>query len=186
MAMAKEAGMVDGRRGIPWRGIGWGMAALLLLLPLVAMQFTGEVMWSVGDFIFAFLLIGGVGLAFELTVRATRNIAYRAGIGSALAAAFLIIWATGAVGMVGDEGDPHNLLFLVVIVLALGGAAAARFRAAGMALAMGVAAVAHLAVSLSGLSIDPRGGILSATFAALWALSAILFRAAARVKTWDR
>jgi hypothetical protein len=37
------AGYVDSgarRRGSPWRIVGWSAAALLLMLPLIAMQFT--------------------------------------------------------------------------------------------------------------------------------------------------
>jgi len=169
-----------GRRWSHWRIAAWGTAALLLLLPLVAMQFTAEVNWQPGDFVFAGVMIGGTGLLFELTVRMTPNWAYRGAIGLALAAAFMIFWANGAVGMIGDEGNPYNLLFYGVIALALVGALAARFRSSGMALAMAAAAVAHLAVALVGLPADPRGGVVSAAFAGLWLLSAALFRKAAR------
>lgn len=178
--MAGKPETSGGRRGSPWRIVGWGIAAFLLLLPLVAMQFTGEVNWTVGDFIFAGVLIGGVGGAFELTVRMSSNYAYRVAAGFALAAAFLIIWANAAVGMIGDEDNPYNLLFLGVIGLALIGAVAARFRPAGMALAMLAAAVAQVAVAVFGLSADLRGGVFSAMFAGLWLLSAALFAKAAR------
>lgn len=178
--MTQETQKAGRRPGIPWRMIGWGMAALLLLLPLVAMQFTDEVNWTAGDFIFAALMFGSVGAAFELTVRVSRNISYRAAVAAALAAAFVIVWANGAVGMIGDEDNPYNLLFLGVIVMALIGAVAARFRPAGMALAMVVAAVAHTAVAVVGLPTDVLGGILSAAFAGLWLLSAALFWNAAQ------
>ena len=123
-----------------WRSAGWGLAAVLLLLPALAMQFTSEVDWTMGDFIFAALLIGVVGISYELTVRVTRNWAHRGAIAAALAATFLTIWANGAVGMIGDENNPYNLLFPGVILLALAGAVVARFRPAGMAVAKGVAA----------------------------------------------
>jgi hypothetical protein len=178
--MAKEAENKKGARGISWRIVGWGIAALLLLLPLVAMQFTDEVRWDETDFIFAAVVFGTVGAALELAVRMSRNIAYRAGAGAALAAAFLIIWANAAVGMIGDEDNTYNLLFLGVIGLALVGAVAARFRPAGMAGAMIVAAIAQLVVALGGLPTDVRGGVLSAPFAGLWLLSAALFWKAAR------
>ena len=166
----------DGRKQwSPWRIAGWGLAAILLLLPLVAMRFTEEVNWTAGDFIFAALLIGIVGVTFELTVRVSGNWAYRGAVACALAAAFLIVWATGAVGMIGDEGDPYNLFFFAVIVLALLGAVVARFRASGMALAMALAAVAHGSVAVGGMFTDLRGGIFSLAFAGLWLLSAALF-----------
>ncbi|HEV2817076.1 MAG TPA: hypothetical protein VGW40_07645 [Allosphingosinicella sp.] len=178
--MANGATNSGGRAGSPWRVAGWSIAALLLLLPLVAMRFTAEVNWTVSDFLFAGLMIGIVGVTFELTVRVTASNAARAAIAVALAAAFLTIWANGAVGMIGDEDNPFNLLFFGVIALALAGAIVARFRPAGMALAMAAAAVAQVAIAAIGLSTDPRGGVLSAAFGGLWLLSAALFRKAAR------
>lgn len=43
--MANEASTAGTGRHNPWRIVGWGTAAALLLLPLVAMQFTSEVNW---------------------------------------------------------------------------------------------------------------------------------------------
>ena len=43
--------IVGARSGGPWRFVGWGIAASLLLLPLFAMQFTPEVNWTASDFI---------------------------------------------------------------------------------------------------------------------------------------
>jgi hypothetical protein len=144
------------------------------------MQFTSEVNWTVGDFLFAILMIGSVGLAFELVVRASSDIAYRAAAATALAGAFLTIWVNGAVGMIGSEDNSYNLLFLSVIVLALAGSILARFRASGMALATLVAAVAQAGIGLFGMTADLRGGILATGFAIIWLLSAGLFRTAAR------
>lgn len=172
--------MMASGRGTWWRIAGWGAAAALLLLPLIAMRFTSEVNWTLSDFVFAGVLIGGVGLVFELAVRMTPSLAYRGGVAFALAAAFMIIWANAAVGMIGSEDNPYNLLFIGVIALALAVAAAARLRASGMALAMAVAGIAHVLVALVGMSGDPRGGVLSAVFAAPWFLSAWLFGRAAR------
>lgn len=177
--MTNEA-VNEGRRGWnPWRVIGWGTVAVLLVLPLVAMQFTAEVNWTAGDFLFAALLMGSVGLAYELTVRATRSWAYRGGIAVALAAAFLTVWANGAVGMIGSEDNPYNLLFLGVILLALAGAALAGFGAGGMALAMAAAGAAQAALGIYGAFSDLRGGILATGFAAIWLVAAGLFRNAA-------
>lgn len=167
-------------RGTLWRVAAWGIAALILLLPLVAMQFTNEVNWDPFDFVFAGVMIGGVGIVFELTVRMTRNSAYRAGVGFALAATFLTIWATGAVGMIGDEDNPYNFVFLGVIGLALLGTVLARFRPGGMSRAMAVAAIAQFLAGAVGAFTDLRGGIFSAMFAGIWVLSAALFAKAAR------
>jgi hypothetical protein len=179
-AMTEMAGHDGAGRGYLVRVALWGLAALLLLAPLAAMQVTDEVRWTLSDFIFAGAMFGTVGLVAELTVRMTRNWACRAGAGFALAAAFVIVWANGAVGMIGPEGNPYNLYFYGVIAIALAGAAAARFRPAGMALAMAAAGVAQAAAALGGLSADPRGAAVSTAFAGLWLLSAALFRNGAR------
>lgn len=163
-----------------WRAIGWGSAALLLLLPLIAMQFTDEVAWTAFDFIVMGLLFGTAGLGFELAVRMSSSWAYRAGAGAAIVAAFLLVWVNLAVGMIGSEDNSYNLLFGGVIAVALAGAAAARFRAGGMAGAMIAAAVAQAAVGLGGLATDPRGGVLSTAMAGLWLIAAWLFWKARR------
>jgi hypothetical protein len=168
------------RSASPWRIAGWSFAAVLLLLPAVAMRFTSEVNWTMLDFVFASVMIGGVGLGFELAVRMSRNAAYRSGAAFALAAAFVIVWANAAVGMIGEEGNPYNLLFLGVIGLALARAAAARFRASGMALAAAGAGIAQIAVAAGGAATDPRGALLSAALASPWLVSAALFRKASR------
>ena len=159
----------------PWRIAGWGLAATLLLLPAVAMQFTAEVDWTASDFVFAAVLIGGSGLLLELIARKSPDNAYRAAAGFALLAAFLTIWANGAVGMIGDEDNPYNLLFRAVLVVALLGAVLARFRPRGMALAMVVSGIVYTGIALGGLATDPRGAVFSLGFATLWLLSAALF-----------
>jgi hypothetical protein len=163
----------------PWRILGWGTAAALLLTPLVAMQFTSEVNWTPSDFAFAAIMFGGVGIIYEFTVRRTNSHFYRGGVALALAAAFLIVWANGAVGMIGDEGNPANLMFAAVLAIALIGSVLARFRARGMAVDMFASAVVQAVAGGLGMLIDPLGGILSAAFAGLWLVSAALFRAAA-------
>ena len=151
----------------------------MLLTPLLAMQITREVNWTVGDFMVAGMMFGLAGLTFELAVRASRNMWYRGGVAAALAASFLTVWINGAVGMIGDEGNPYNLLFFAVIAVALTGSILARFKTAGMALAMLASAVAQIAIGVGGMASDVRGGILSTLFAGLWLLSAAMFRNAA-------
>src|SRR4030095_13338916 len=104
--------------------------------------------------------------------------AFRAGVGLALAASFLTIWASGAVGMIRDEDNPLNLMFGGVLGIALIGSILAGFRSPGMVGAMAVAAAAQLAASMIGMFSDLRGGIFSAMFSLIWLASAALFRKA--------
>ena len=175
-AMASKA-----RDGVGlWRVVGWGVAAALLLLPLVAMQFTSGVHWTPFDFFIAALMVGSVGLLFELAVRMNPDRFYRIGAGFALAAGFFLVWANGAVGMIGNEDNPYNLWFIALVPLALLGSAASRFRAPGIAWVMAAAAVGQLLIAGFGAFADPRGGLFSALCAFPWLCSALFFRAAAR------
>jgi hypothetical protein len=181
--MASNASGAPGPR-IPWRIIGWAVPVGLLLVPWLARW-----PWTASDFIFAAAMFGVVGGTFELAVRASGNLAYRGGVAVALATAFLLGWINLAVGIIGNEDNPLNLMFFGVIAAALIGSIIARFRAAGMARAMTVAAVIQGLIGLgvflkgSGAS-EPPGPVgillLIEFFAAAWLLSAWLFRMASR------
>ena len=83
----------------PWRLAMWGLIGGLLLIPLLAMQFTREVAWDAADFAFAGALLIGAGLIFELAAWRTKTLVWRLAIGGALAFAVLLIWADAAVGV---------------------------------------------------------------------------------------
>jgi hypothetical protein len=76
-------------------------AAILLLIPLIAMQFTDEVNWTALDFVVPSTLLFGTGLMCELVIRKGDNIKHRIAICLVLLAALLIIWAELAVGIFG-------------------------------------------------------------------------------------
>ena len=182
-------GSGGGRRGSSWRTATWATAAFLLLLPLVAMQFTDEVNWDETDFAaFGAMLAVACG-AYELATRKTGKAAYRAAVGVALAAAFILIWANGAVGVIGTERDAANLMYGGVLAVGIVGAIVARFRPEGMVRAMFATALAQAVVAaialIAGLGSTgptwPRDILmLTGFFAALWLISAWLFRKAAR------
>ena len=82
-----------------WRLFLWGGGALILLLPLAAMQVTDEMRWGPADFaIFGAMLAAACG-AFELGLRVTRRRAARVGLALAVVGAFLLVWAQLAVGI---------------------------------------------------------------------------------------
>ena len=187
--MAEHMENGGGRGGSRWRIAAWAVAALILLLPLVAMQFTDEVNWSMADFAFAGALLIGTGLAFELAVRKTGDTAYRAAVGVALVAAFILVWVNGAVGIIGTEGDDANLMYGGVLAVGIVGAILARFRARGMARALFVTALAQALIAVIALaagwgSTGPRWPLdlvaLTGFFVAMFVGSALLFRRSAR------
>jgi hypothetical protein len=156
---------------------------LILLLPLV----TGAD-WTLFDYIVAGALLGGAGLVLELVVRASGSLAYRAGAGLAVAAAFLLVWVNGAVGFLGNEDNPANLMFAGVIAIAVLGSVIGGFKAKGMAWAMFVAAAAQVSVGViawtQGWTSPGDAGLYevvmgTSIFSALWLLSGGLFWKAA-------
>lgn len=179
--MAGNTNIDGGKRGNSLRWWVWGGAACLLLLPLVAMQFTPEVKWDAGDFaIIGAMLLIGCGV-YELGARLGGSPAYRAGFGLAAITGFVIVWVNLAVGMIGGEGNAYNLAFGGVLAVALIGALFARFKSPGMARAMVAAAVAQALVTGVALAAgwDLPGSILSAGFAVPWLASAWLFHVSA-------
>lgn len=80
------------------------VTALLLLIPLVAMQFTDEVNWNIGDFVVMGALLFGVGSAFVLISRKVDS-KQRVIVGAVLALLFLWLWAELAVGIFTNWGD---------------------------------------------------------------------------------
>lgn len=172
-----------GGRGVPWRPIGWGAVALLLLLPLVT-----NAPWTLLDYVVMGALFGLVGLGLEFAVR-NGNRTYTLAAGVALAAAFLLVWIAAAVGIIGSENEDANLLFVGVVALALLGAMGSLFRANGMALAMAAAALAQALVPVLALTFWPQSAssvwapevfALTGFFTGMWLLSAWLFRKSAQ------
>jgi hypothetical protein len=153
--------------------------AFLLLVPLVAMQFTDEVAWGPFDFVVAGTLLFGTGLTYELVARRMGSIAYRAAVGIAVAAALLLVWINLAVGIIGDEGNPANLMYIGVLAVGITGAIFARLQPHGMAHALFATALTQMLVAviaqIAGLE---SMFILNGCFAALWVGSALLFRRA--------
>lgn len=185
MAGNTESGV--GRRGSRWRIAAWAVAALVLLLPLVAMQFSDEVKWSVADFVAAGALLLGVGVTYELATRMTGNTTYRLAVGVALASALILVWLSLGVGIIGRDGDPANLMYFGVLAIGIIGALIARFRPRGMARALLATALAQASVAVialvAGLGYPWSGplelSVLNGFFVALFVASAWLFSRAA-------
>jgi hypothetical protein len=89
--------------------------AFILLLPLVAMQITDEVDWSLADFVVAGALLGGTGLLLELAVRKPGRLVYRAATTAIGVAAIVLGEADDAPGLVLFGG----LLIIGTVALAV-------------------------------------------------------------------
>ncbi len=174
-------------RGFSWRLIAWGVAGTLLLIPLIAMQFTNEVQWSLTDFLFAGVLIVAVGAAFELFVRMSSKGAYRLGAAMGLFGCFLLVWVNGAVGIIGSENNQANLLYATVLLVGIVGSVTVQFRAGGMAvvfilmaLTQGLIGLIAILAKLNGAQTDALELVaINGVFIALFFGAAMLFRQAA-------
>ena len=160
--------------------------AFILLIPLLTAP-----AWTLADFVLAGALIFGTGLAFVLVAKAG-NIAYRAAVAVALAAALLLVWVTGAVGIIGSEDNNANLMYFGVLAVGIIGAIVARLRPHEMARALFATALAQASVAVIALifglgSGNPPGVlgilILNGFFVGLFVGSALLFRNAGREQT---
>jgi len=163
--------------------------AFILLIPLAAMQISNEVVWTLTDFIVAGALLIAIGLTYSLATMMSGNLAYRSAMGIALLAVFLIIWVNLAVGIIGNEDNPANLMFIVVLLVGIVGAVTGRFKPLGMARTLLSMAFTQFLIALIELSrgLGSNGPIwpkdiffTSGVFIALWLGSALLFRKAAQ------
>lgn len=166
-----------------WRIARWAAASVLLLTPLVMTQISGEWHWTIGSFLFAGTVVGGIGLLYELAERASENWAYRAAVAVALLTSLATVWTT----IVRDDGA--GIGFFLLIMAAAVGAFSAWFRPAGMMrTTLGVAimqASLGIAIATAPSTADTPDGssralFCSGFFTVLWLISAALFRAAAK------
>lgn len=118
----------------------------LLLIPFLATKFSEEVTWSGGDFVLMGSLLVGLAVTYEVAVQRVQQKGYRAAMILALLGAFLLFWVNGAVGIIGSEKQPANLLYGVVFAVGLVGAFLSRLRAPGLARTLWAAAGVQLLI----------------------------------------
>lgn len=75
------------------------MIGFILLIPLIAMQFTNKVNWTLFDFIIAGTLLLGTGIICEIVIRKVNKIQYRIAVCLLMFLVFMLIWAELAVGI---------------------------------------------------------------------------------------
>ena len=121
----------------------------------------------------------------------TGNTAYKSAVGLALATLFLRFWVNGAVGIIGNEAQPANLMYGAVFIVGFIGSLMARFKPRGMAPTLFAAALAQVLVPVIALLSWPPPAaswapgvfgvfVLTAFFAMLFGVSAMLFQNAAQ------
>jgi hypothetical protein len=169
-------------------GIWAAIVACLLMVPLVAMRFTSEVNWTGSDFVFAAVVLFGTALAYEIVSRKSGHRAYRIAVAIGVVTALLLVWMNGAVGIIGSENNPANLMYFGVLLLGVVGAIVSRLKPSGLTRTLFVMAIAQMLVPVLALIRHPDAlkevpgviGVfmLNAIFAAMWCGSALMFKKA--------
>ncbi|PKM87007.1 hypothetical protein CVU83_03505 [Candidatus Falkowbacteria bacterium HGW-Falkowbacteria-2] len=157
--------------------------ALLLMIPLLAMQFNSGFVWSLGDFIIAGILLLGAGLTYEFVSSRSKSIIYRFAVAGAIGSSLFLIWANLAVGLIGNENNPANVLFYLVIMVGIVGAILSRLKSRGMARTMFAMATTQVLVPVVAFLIwrpEFNAGVVqvfgvTVFFAFLFSASGLLF-----------
>ncbi|GAA3977089.1 hypothetical protein GCM10022246_31700 [Pedobacter ginsengiterrae] len=76
--------------------------ATILSIPLIAMQFTNEVKWTIADFIAAGSLLLITALAIEIVIRNVKTITLRNILFAVILLILFLVWAEMAVGIFGS------------------------------------------------------------------------------------
>jgi hypothetical protein len=171
--------------------IRWGrwvvVTAAVLAVPALAMAFnigipdpgqgTEGVNWGPLDFATMGVLILGSGLLFEYASSRGGSVAHRTAVGIAVLAGLGLIWVNLAVGMM--DVEPANLMYVLVLFVALVGAAIGRFEPREASIAMFATAGVHVVVTAIALIANLGPTVLAdAFFVVAWVASGLLFRQA--------
>jgi len=81
--------------------------AIVLSLPVIAMQFTDEVVWTLADFVVVGVLLATIGIAIELAVKRAGSRAIAVGI--AVLGLFAGLW--------GRDADAPGLVLLGIVLV---------------------------------------------------------------------
>ncbi len=161
------------------------IAATLLVIPLAAKVLSKEFEWSGFDFFAAWMLFFSAGLTYRLVARKMKNNMYKAAVGLAVATGLFLVWSNLAVGLIGSEDNPANLMYLGVIAISFLGAIIARFKPEGMTKVLFALAASHALIAAAALimrlDLAPESFVaeilaVNGFFAVLWTGSALLFR----------
>jgi MFS family permease len=170
---------------VPWNSIARAgfVTVGVMLIPVLGEFFVDDWNWGWQAFVVWGALVFSAALTYQLAVKDKRNKAYRFAMGLAVTTALLLFWSNFVLAV---EASLANFTYFGVIVLGIIGAAIARLRARGMALALAAMAIAQALVPFIALvfwktSVAPGafiGG--NGVVIVLFAISALLFRRAAR------
>ena len=179
--------LMDTNNGI----VRWGRWVLVtvavLALPGLAMAFNIPVLdpgsgsegvsWGPMDFAIVGVLVLGAGLLFEYASTRATNVAHKWAVAIAVLAGLGLVWVNLGVGFM--DVETANLMYVLVLFVALVGAAVGRFEPRHAAVAMFATAAVHAVVAMVGLVAGLGPTLLADAFwVAGWMTSGFLFHQA--------
>ncbi|MEM7763855.1 MAG: hypothetical protein AAF290_07210 [Pseudomonadota bacterium] len=102
---------------------------------------------------------------------------------------FLMLWVSGAVGIIGSEDNPANLMFAALLATGVCGSAISRLRPKGLRITLALMAVAQIIIALvdwqwrlgaAGLAWPRDVWTATTIFTIIWLVAAVLFDRAHR------
>lgn len=136
------------------RYVVWAVVGLVILSIPLAMQFTNEVQWNEAiAYTVIMLAVGGVYELWQWLKKC--NSTYRSAFVVGLMGALFIGWVNGAVGIIGSEDNPANLLYGSVFIIWLVGSLISRFKARGMTRTLLLVAVVQILIPVFALFVWP-------------------------------
>jgi hypothetical protein len=128
----------------------------IVAIPAVAMlRHADGWNWTTIDFVVAWLALAAAVAAYKYVASKAPNVAYRVATGIAVVTGLVLLWINGAVGLIGSENNPANLMYGGVLAIGLLGAGIARLRPLGMARVLFVTAGAQFLVPVLALVLRP-------------------------------
>ncbi len=160
----------------------------LLAVPLIASLFLDGMQWTGFDYIFAWVLFTFIALIFSFIIGNSYSGSYKAALGISAIATFLLVWITGAVGIIGDSDI--NTLYGIVALIILAGSAVARLKAGRMMYVLYAAALAQFIIPIVALVVNTpdfspgvlQVFVLNAFWVVMFAAAGLLFSDAAHTE----
>lgn len=163
-------------------------STLFLIIPLTGMLLSAGVNWGLFDFIFAWVIIFGSGFTYKFITSKINNTKYKAALGIAVFTSLFIVWSNLAVGIIGSEDNPVNLIYFVMLFAVIIGGVVVKFQPKGLSILMFAAAAAHGLIPFAAVLLIGTENIERFTremnvligihlfIIMLWTISGLLFR----------
>lgn len=140
----------------------WFFIILFILLVILVMnQFVKGMTWGLEDFLVAGGLLFGVTIVYEMLNQKKQLVNYKKALSIALGTNLVLIWSNLAVGIIGSENNPVNLIYFSIPIIFLSGAIISNFKASGLAKTLNIMAIVQISIPLGALIINhPQVNIL--------------------------